>query len=258
MSGRAAGKTALITGAAQGIGAACARALAREGAKVLITDLNADGAAAQAQAIDAEFGAGVAHWLRHDVTSEGDWVAAVETARARMGGLTTLVNNAGVAVLGSVEDLSLAEWRRGMSVNADSVFLGSKTALPLMRDSQPGSIINISSISGLIAAHNFANYNASKAAVWLLTKSIALHCARNGWNIRCNSIHPTFIDTPMLKSLIGDRDEEATLAKLRRQVPLGRLGEPRDVADAVIYLASDESGFMTGSELKLDGGISAM
>jgi NAD(P)-dependent dehydrogenase (short-subunit alcohol dehydrogenase family) len=175
-----------------------------------------------------------------------------------MGGLTTLVNNAGVAVLGSVEDLSLAEWRRGMSVNADSVFLGSKTALPLMRDSQPGSIINISSISGLIAAHNFANYNASKAAVWLLTKSIALHCARNGWNIRCNSIHPTFIDTPMLKSLIGDRDEEATLAKLRRQVPLGRLGEPRDVADAVIYLASDESGFMTGSELKLDGGISAM
>jgi NAD(P)-dependent dehydrogenase (short-subunit alcohol dehydrogenase family) len=208
--------------------------------------------------IDAEFGAGVAHWLRHDVTSEGDWVAAVETARARMGGLTTLVNNAGVAVLGSVEDLSLAEWRRGMSVNADSVFLGSKTALPLMRDSQPGSIINISSISGLIAAHNFANYNASKAAVWLLTKSIALHCARNGWNIRCNSIHPTFIDTPMLKSLIGDRDEEATLAKLRRQVPLGRLGEPRDVADAVIYLASDESGFMTGSELKLDGGISAM
>ncbi len=145
-----------------------------------------------------------------------------------------------------------------MSVNADSVFLGAKTALPLMRESQPGSIVNISSIAGLIAAHNFASYNASKAAVWLLTKSIALHCAHGGWNIRCNSIHPTFIDTPMLKSLIGDRDEAAALAKLRKQVPLGRLGEPRDVADAVLYLASDESSFMTGSELKLDGGISAM
>jgi NAD(P)-dependent dehydrogenase (short-subunit alcohol dehydrogenase family) len=145
-----------------------------------------------------------------------------------------------------------------MSVNADSVFLGCKYALPLMRRSQPGSIVNISSIAGLIASHNFAAYNASKAAVWLLSKSVALHCARNGWNIRCNSIHPTFIKTPILDSLIGDRDKATVLDKLVRQVPLGRLGEVNDVAKAVLYLASDESCFVTGAELKLDGGISAM
>ena len=258
MGDRVAGKRALITGAAQGLGAASALALAREGARVLLTDVNEDGARAVADAIDAELGAGVAHSLRHDVSSEDDWIAAVDCARETLGGLSVLVNNAGIAILGSVEDLSLAEWRRGMSVNADSVFLGCKYALPLMRETQPGSIVNISSISGLIAGHNFANYNASKAAVWLLTKSIALHCAKKGMNIRCNSIHPTFIRTPILKGLIGDRDETTVLGKLARQVPMGRLGEPRDVADAVVYLASDESGFMTGAEIKLDGGLSAM
>jgi NAD(P)-dependent dehydrogenase (short-subunit alcohol dehydrogenase family) len=255
---RVAGTLALVTGAAQGIGAASARALASEGAKVLVTDVNADGAAATAAAIDREFGAGIAFAFRHDVTSEAEWIAAIAEARRTLGGLSVLVNNAGIAQVGSVEDLSLEEWRRGMSVNADSVFLGCKHALPLMRESQPGSIVNISSIAGLIASHNFAVYNASKAAVWLLSKSVALHCARNGWNIRCNSVHPTFIKTPILHSLIGDRDEATVLGKLTRQVPLGRLGEAADVANAVVYLASDESGFMTGAELKLDGGISAM
>ena len=185
MSGRVVGKKALITGAAQGLGAASAWGLAREGARVLLTDVNEAGARQVPAAIDAELGAGVAHTMRHDVSSEDDWIAAIARARETMGGLSVLVNNAGVAILGSVEDLSLAEWRRGMAVNADSVFLGSKHALPLMRENQPGSIINISSISGLIAGHNMANYNASKAAVWLLTKSIALHCAKQGVNIRC-------------------------------------------------------------------------
>ena len=196
--------------------------------------------------------------MRHDVTSEADWIAVIAQAQDVLGGLSLLVNNAGIAQVGSVEDLSFAEWRRGMSVNADSVFLGCKYALPLMRRSQPGSIVNISSIAGLIASHNFAAYNASKAAAWLLSKSVALHCARNGWNIRCNSIHPTFIKTPILDSLIGDRDKATVLDKLVRQVPLGRLGEVNDVAKAVLYLASDESCFVTGAELKLDGGISAM
>ena len=258
MSARLRGKTALVTGAAQGIGQAAALALAREGARVLLTDLNGDGALVAARAIDAEIGGGTAFAIRHDVTSEVDWKAAIAYAGEALGGLSVLVNNAGIAQLGSVEDLSLEEWRRSMNVNADSVFLGCKYALPLMREHQPGSIINLSSIAGLIASHNFAAYNASKAAVWLLSKSVALHCARNGCDIRCNSVHPTFIRTPILDSLIGQRDEAAVLAKLARQVPLGRLGEADDVANGIVYLASDESRFMTGAELKLDGGISAM
>jgi NAD(P)-dependent dehydrogenase (short-subunit alcohol dehydrogenase family) len=200
---------------------------------------------------------GTAFTIRHDVTSEVDWRAAIAYAGEALGGLSVLVNNAGIAQLGSVEDLSLEDWRRSMSVNADSVFLGCKYALPLMRENQPGSIINLSSIAGLIASHNFAAYNASKAAVWLLSKSVALHCAHKGWDIRCNSVHPTFIKTPILDSLIGERDEATVLAKLARQVPLGRLGEANDVANGIVCLASDESRFMTGAELKLDGGISA-
>lgn len=257
-SGRLHGKTALVTGAAGGIGRATAAMLAREGARVLLTDLDGDGAAAAARAIDAEAGAGTAFAMRHDVTREDDWQAAVGRAREALGSLSVLVNNAGIAQLGSVEDLDLEAWRRGMSVNTDSVFLGCRCALPLMRDSQPGSIVNLSSISALIASHNFAVYNASKAAVWMLTKSVALHCARNGWDIRCNSVHPTFIRTPMLDAMAAGRDEATVFGKLARQVPLGRLGEADEVAAAIVYLASDESRFMTGAELKLDGGISAM
>lgn len=258
MTGRVSGKIALVTGAAQGLGAAIARRLAGEGAKVLATDLNEAGVCEVAAAINLEHGEGTAAALRHDVTREDDWVAVVEEARARFGGLSVLVNNAGIVLTGSVEDFTLDSWRQGMAVNVDSVFLGTKLALPLMVKTQPASIINLSSIAGLIASHKFANYNASKAAVWLLSKSVALHCARQGWDIRCNSVHPTFIRTPILKDLVGDRDEAEVMEKLARQVPLGRLGEPDDVAHAVVYLASDESRFMTGAELKLDGGVSAM
>ena len=258
MSGRVAGKKALVTGGAQGLGAATAWRLAREGAKVLLTDLNETGVWRVAEAINHELGHEVAFAARHDVTSEEDWSAVIDHARKSMGGLSVLVNNAGVAILGNVEDLSLDQWRRGMAVNTDSVFLGCKHALPLMRETQPGSIINISSIAGLIAAHNFANYNASKAAVWLLTKSVALQCAKQGADIRCNSIHPSFVKTPILDALVGDRDRDVVLGKLAKQIPTARLGEPDDVANAVLYLASDESRFMTGAEVKLDGGLSAM
>ena len=251
------GKTALVTGGAQGMGAGIARGLAAEGCRVAVTDLNAAGAAEVAGQINLLHGADTAFSLRHDVTREADWIAAVEFARAQMGGLSVLVNNAGILTLGSVEDLSLEAWRRGMSVNVDSVFLGCKHALPLMRERQPGSIVNISSVSALVASHNLANYNASKAAVWMLTKSVALHCAKQGWDIRCNSIHPTFVRTPMLNDIVPG-DAAAAHAKLARQVPLGRIGEVEDVAAAVVYLASDASRMMTGSELKLDGGLSAM
>jgi NAD(P)-dependent dehydrogenase (short-subunit alcohol dehydrogenase family) len=258
LSGRVAGKKALITGGAQGLGAAAAWALARESAKVVVTDLNAAGAARVAAAINAECGPATASSLQHDVTSEVDWINAIEHARKTLGGLSVLVNNAGIVVTGTVEELTLEQWHHGMAVNTDSVFLGCKHALPLLRDSQPASIVNIASIAGLIASHNFANYNASKAAVWLLSKSVALHCARQRWNIRCNSVHPAFIQTPILDELVCDGDRDVIMAKLTRQVPLGRLGAAADVANAVIYLASDESAFMTGAELKLDGGISAM
>lgn len=257
MSGQLSGKTALVTGGAQGMGAGIARELAAEGCRVVVTDLNEAGAAEVASQINADFGAGMASSLRHDVTSEADWIAALEHARTQMGGLSVLVNNAGVLTFGSVEDLSLEAWRRGMSVNVDSVFLGCKHALPLLRESQPASIVNISSVSALIASHNLANYNTSKAAVWMLTKSVALHCAKQGWDIRCNSIHPTFVRTPMLEDILPGGAADS-YAKLARQAPLGRIGEVEDVAAAVVYLASDASRMMTGSELKLDGGLSAM
>jgi NAD(P)-dependent dehydrogenase (short-subunit alcohol dehydrogenase family) len=256
--GRAAGKKAFISGGAGGLGSAMARMLAREGAKVSLADINLDGAKAVAAQINAEVGAGAAFAFPLDVTKEDQWIYALEEADAAMGGLSVLVNNAGISRGGNIEQLSFDDWKLVMSVNVDSVFLGTKHALKYLRQNQPGSIINISSIAGLIAAHNSPAYNASKAAVWLLSKGIALHCAKQGLDVRSNSIHPTFIDTPILDPLRQMFGKEEAEAKLGRQIPLGHIGEPDDIANAVLYLASDESKFMTGAELKLDGGISAM
>lgn len=260
MAGRVAGKMALVTGAAQGLGAAQARMLCREGARVLLTDINEDLVVAMADALNDEFGAGYAIGCRHDVTQPDQWDAVVELAHAALGGLSVLVNNAGVGVRGNIETCTLEEWRRGFAVNVDSVFLGCQKALPLMKQHQPGSIINISSIAGLIASDTMPGYNASKAAVWMLSKSVALYCAKMGWDIRCNSVHPTFINTPILDGIVlsSGKDKDVILDKLARQIPLKRVGEPDDIAAGVLYLASDESRFMTGAELKLDGGISAM
>jgi NAD(P)-dependent dehydrogenase (short-subunit alcohol dehydrogenase family) len=258
MPGRAAGKKAFITGGAQGLGAAMARKLADEGAKVTVADINLDGAKAVAAEINAAHGEGTAFALPLDVTKEDQWIFALEEADESMGGISVLINNAGISRGGDIESLSLEDWKLVMGVNVDCVFLGTKHALKYMRQNQPGSIVNISSIAGLIAAHNSPSYNASKAAVWLLSKGIALHCAKQGLDIRSNSIHPTFIDTPILDPLRQRFGKEEAFAKLARQVPMGRIGEPNDIANAVLYLASDESKFMTGAELKLDGGISAM
>ncbi len=257
-TGRVAGKKAFITGAAQGLGAAAARKLASEGAKVALADINVDGAKAVAAEINAAHGAGTAFAYALDVTREDQWIAALEAAAGDMGGLSVLVNNAGVAGDKPLEQMEFDLWKKIMSINVDSVFLGAKHALTHMRAHQPGSIVNISSIAGLIANHNSPAYNASKAGVWLLSKNIALYCAKLGLDIRSNSIHPTFIDTPILDPLSQRLGKEEAHAKLGRQIPLGHIGEPDDIANAVLYLASDESKFMTGAELKLDGGISAM
>ncbi len=260
MAGRCEGKLALVTGAAQGLGRAHATRLAEEGARVLCTDVNGDGARETAAGINQALGDGTAFAIQHDVTDRAAWDAAVDAAREHLGGLNVLVNNAGIGVAGNIETCDFADWQRCFSVNVDSIFHGCQAALPLMREHAPGSIINISSIAGLIASDTMPAYNASKAAVWMLSKSIALHCAKNNMDIRSNSVHPTFVDTPILDGTAQahNLDKDVLLGKLARQIPLRKVGEPNDIADAVVYLASDESKFMTGAELKLDGGISAM
>ncbi len=262
MTGRLDGKIALITGAAGGIGSAIARAFVGEGARVAVTDR--DGAAVDALATELNgIRAGAALSCRHDVTSQADWDAALEAAEKQFGGLSVLVNNAGVAMIAPIEDTSFEDWRRLHDVNLDAVFLGTKAALPYLRASAPASIVNLSSVAGLYAGHNVAAYNSSKAAVWMLTRSVALSCARKGWNIRANSIHPTFIETGMVRGMFAKDGEPRDFNdefrdKLTRQIPLHRLCTVEDVAYAAIYLASDESAIMTGAEIKLDGGLSAM
>lgn len=256
--GRVTGKKAFITGAAQGLGAAISHMLAREGAKVTVTDINGPGAEATAAAINADFGAGTAFAFHHDVTDEARWQEVLQAGHDAMGGLNVLVNNAGIGTIGSVETETLEAFKMVQAVDVESIFLGCKYAFPLMRDHGLGSIVNISSIAGIIASHNYVSYNAAKAAVRHMSKSIALHGAKTGGKIRCNSVHPTFINTPILDGVKKMFGEEEGLAKLARQVPLGKVGEPDDIAYAVLYLASDESKFVTGAELKVDGGISAM
>lgn len=251
--GRIEGKIALITGGASGLGKASAELFVAEGAKVVITDINVDAG----RAVAAEIGPDCV-FFEHDVTSEDAWIAAVRFAKDTFGGLNILVNSAGIGLTKPVTEITLEEWHKVHAVDLDSVFLGCKHAIPLMTDSGGGSIVNISSIAGVIAGHNMAAYNSAKAAVRHLSKSVALHCARTGSNIRCNSVHPTFIDTPILDKHKARFGAEQALAKLARQVPIGRVGKPLEVAYGILYLASDESGFTTGSELFMDGGISAM
>ena len=250
-------RIALVTGAAGGLGAAAAEMLAREGASVALSDIDEPGADRRAEALNNDI-PGCAIAIGHDVTSEADWARALEVIGSKFGALHILVNNAGIATVANVEEETLDNWRRIHATDLDSVFLGCKLAIPLIAASGGGSIVNISSISGIIAGHNLAAYNSAKAAVRHLTKSVALHCARAGNNIRCNAVCPAFIDTSLIDDMAPSDDRPAMLAKLGRQLPLGRVGRPEDVASAVLYLASDESSFVTGSELKVDGGISAM
>ena len=259
MTDRVVGKMSFVTGAAQGLGEAIAYMLAKEGSKVVLADINYDKVVSVSERINNEFPE-QAFSLKLDVTSEDQWKESLIKAEKLMGGINVLVNNAGIGGGTTIEDTDYETFQNVMKVDTDSVFLGCKYAIPIMKNYSPGSIINTSSISGLIAGHNMASYNTAKAGVWMLSKSVALHCARQAYNIRCNSIHPTFITTPILDNMLYrlnvERDE--LLMKLARQVPLGKVGEPNDVAYTVLFLASDESKFITGSEIKIDGGISAM
>ena len=255
--GRVAGKMAFVTGGAQGLGKASAIMLAREGAKVTLADINEKGAQEVADEINADR-PGTAFAVGLDVTREDQWKDALAEADKAMGGINVLFNNAGIGGGTTVEDTDFETYKKVMAVDVASVFLGCKYAISYMVPHAPGSIVNTSSIAGLIAGHNMAAYNAAKAAVWLLSKSVALHCAKRGYRIRSNSIHPTFIDTPILDGMARGMSKEELVKKLAKQVPLGIVGEPDDVAYCVLYLASDESKFITGAEIKIDGGISAM
>ncbi|MSO76375.1 MAG: glucose 1-dehydrogenase [Alphaproteobacteria bacterium] len=258
MSSRLAGKVALVTGGASGLGQATARLFVAEGARVAVTDIDEPAGAAVAKSLGPS-----ATFIRHDVTSEADWQAAIEATVAAFGGLHILVNSAGIGPFGNIEETSFADWRRVHAVDLDGVFLGCKWALPAMArtcagDGRKAAIVNISSVAGIIAGHNLVAYNSAKAGVRHLTKSVALHCARQGYPIRCNSVHPAFIDTPILDIHRARFGNERALEKLGRQIPMGRVGQPEEVAYGILYLASDEASFTTASELVIDGGITAM
>lgn len=252
---RVKGKTALVTGAGLGLGRAAALMLAREGARVIVTDIKEAEGAAVADEIVA--GGGEAMFMVHDVANSEVWRKVIASAVSRFGGLDILVNNAGVALAASVEDTTDEQWRWLMSINLDAVFYGTRQAIEVMK-AKGGSIINLSSIEGLIGDPNLAAYNASKGGVRIFTKSAALHCAKAGYKIRVNSIHPGYIWTPMVEGFLGSQaDPAAARAATEALHPLGHLGEPDDIAYGVVYLASDESKFVTGAELVIDGGYTA-
>lgn len=259
MAGRVKGKKVFITGGAQGLGEAMARALVAEGAQVALADINFVRAHKIADELNRAYDSHPASAHELDVTNEDQWIAALEAANTAMGGISGLINNAGISSReGGIEEFSLQGFRHMMSVNVDSVFLGAKHGIKYLAKNQPGSIVNISSIAGLIANHTSPGYNASKAAVWLLSKNIALYCAKKGLNVRSNSVHPTFIDTPILDPIRGLFGKDEAEAKLGRQVPMGRIGKPEEIGQTAVFLISDESSFITGAEIKVDGGISAM
>jgi NAD(P)-dependent dehydrogenase (short-subunit alcohol dehydrogenase family) len=259
MGDRVKGKVALVTGGASGIGRGCAEKLAAEGAFVVVTDIQ--------DALGAEVVAGIqkaggkAEYVRHDVTQEDAWADVVSGIKDRHGRLDFLVNNAGIGIGGSILEMTLADWRRQTAINLDGVFLGTKHAIPLMRESgDGGSIVNISSVAGLKGAANLAGYCATKGGVRLFTKAVAMECANAKDGIRVNSVHPGLIETPIwltvgqavnpLANAPPDLDAMSAMS-----VPLGVKGWPEDIANGVLWLCSSESRYVTGQELVIDGGL---
>jgi 3(or 17)beta-hydroxysteroid dehydrogenase len=245
LAGRVEGKVAVITGAASGIGLAVTQLFAEHGAKVVLTDIDPKAVNSKL----AELPRASEHLgLVHDVSREEDWERVLDAVVAKYGRIDILVNNAGIAAEGAIEDVTLEAWRRVMSVNLDGTFLGCKHAVRRMKNNG-GAIVNVSSVGALKASLTGPAYGASKAGVWNLTRTVALYCARSGYNIRCNSLHPGLTHTPMM-----DRASPEMIDRLKAGIPLGRLAEPTDIAQAALYLASDESRYTTGTSLVVDGG----
>lgn len=260
------GKVALITGGARGIGAECARVLAAVGASVMVTDVLTTAGRDTVAAIQAAGGKAVYRDL--DVTREEEWIATIAATIETFGGFEVLVNNAGIEIMGPVADVPHEEFRRIMSINVDGVFLGTKHAVTAMRPGgkagRGGSIINISSVAGLIGVPWLSAYGASKGAVRIMTKDVAVECGRLGYGIRCNSIHPGVVASEMADSffrkncaLAGGVSMENMQAAFLAAHPIGRMGVPRDIANAVRFLAADASSWITGVELPVDGGWTA-
>lgn len=263
MANRFEGRVVCITGAAKGIGRQAALSFANEGAIIVATDIEAE--AGKSLAAEIEASGGQASFLEHDVTSEKAWTDVITDIRDRHGKLDVLINNAGIGMTGLVHEMDYGLWRKMMSVNVDGVFLGTKHALPLMREAGSGNIINVSSIAGIRSTANFSCYCATKAAVKSFTKSVALECAEAKDGIRVNSIHPGIISTAIWDTLIGteasdtsNMPRDATLAGMTSEaVPFGRTGTIQEIVNGMLFLASDDASYMTGAELVLDGGVTA-
>src|SRR5262245_15428710 len=239
--GRLKDKVVLVTGAAGAVGSAVGETVVRAGGIALATDLAGR--------------PGIDHVL--DVSSEDDWQRTIGDIEAAFGAIHGLVNAAGIATLGTVEETDYATWRRIMAVNLDGTFLGCKHAMPLLKR-EGGAIVNLSSVSGLVGGHNLAAYNASKGGVRLLTKSVALYGARLNPQVRCNSVHPAFLEGPLIDGIAAETGHpEGARARMMRDIPLGRFGTPAEVADLIVYLLSDEALFVTGAEFAIDGGLTA-
>ena len=246
--GRVQDKIVLVTGGASGLGKADCLLLAAEGAQVAIADIDVAGAEALAGQIGDR-----AIAIRLDVSSEADWQSALATVEKRFGGLNILVNNAGIVVVADPEETTLEQFRKVQSVMSEGVFLGCKHGIPLIARSGGGSIINMSSTASHLGYPPFFAYSAAKGAVRSLTKSVAIHCQQKGYGIRCNSVHPGSIETPMVQGAMGRPGEEQEVPD--GVLPAGAIGAPRDVANLVLYLASDESRFVTGAEFVIDNGL---
>lgn len=252
------GRAALVTGAGSGIGRKAAEVLADAGAAVACTDVNDKTAWETADAIEAAGGRAIA--MAHDVVDAEAWRAAVERTVETFGGLNILVNNAGIELVRFIPEISTADFRRVMDVNVLGVFLGIQASADAMHEAGGGSIINISSVAGIIGAVRQSAYCASKGAVRLMTKATALELAQGGRNVRVNSVHPGIIETPMLQDLLTGVPEDKQAVRIEQMTArhaLGRLGQPLDIANAILFLASDLSSFMTGSEVIVDGGLTA-